>query len=53
MALAAAGVAVAAVPISTFAANLVPWWQMPAPAVAFVAILGAVTALFFPAQGGN
>ncbi|GAA4396035.1 hypothetical protein GCM10023153_18620 [Ornithinibacter aureus] len=44
-ALVTAGVAVAAVPISTFAANLVPWWQMPAPAVAFVAILGAVTAL--------
>lgn len=44
-ALVAAGVSVAAVPISTFAANLLPWWQMPAPAVAFVAILGAVTAL--------
>ena len=44
-ALVVGGVAVAAVPISTFAANLVPWWQMPAPAAVFVAILVAVTAL--------
>ena len=44
-ALEVAGVAVATVPISTFAANLVPWWQVPAPALVFVAVLAAVVAL--------
>ncbi|MEO7420942.1 MAG: hypothetical protein ABIU87_00930 [Ornithinibacter sp.] len=38
------GVAVASVPVSTFAANLVPWWRAPAPAFAFVAVLAAVVA---------
>ncbi|MEO5610907.1 MAG: hypothetical protein ABIQ61_04105 [Ornithinibacter sp.] len=40
-----AGVAVASVPLSTFAANLVPWWRAPAPALAFVAVLAAVVAV--------
>lgn len=44
-ALTIAGVAVATVPISTFAANLLPWWRMPAPAVAFLAILAVTVAL--------
>lgn len=48
-ALVVAGVAVASVPISTFVANLVPWWRMPSPAVAFTVVLavvaGALTAL--------
>lgn len=46
------GVAAAAVTISTFAANIVPWWRMPTPAAAFVAILGAVTALVVAAALG-
>jgi hypothetical protein len=44
-ALVVAGIAVAVVPISTFAANLLPWWRMPAPAVAFLAILAVTVAL--------
>jgi hypothetical protein len=44
-ALVVAGTAVAAVPISTFAANLVPWWRLPAPALVFLAVLGATVAL--------
>jgi hypothetical protein len=44
-ALVVAGVAVATVPVSTFAANLVPWWQVPAPALVFVAALAVVVAL--------
>ena len=44
-ALVVAGIAVAAVPISTFAANLVPWWRLPAPALVFLAVLVVVVAL--------
>ena len=43
-ALTVAGVAVATVPISTFVANLVPWWRMPWPGVAFAGVLALVVA---------
>ena len=36
----AAGVAVAAVPVSTFVVNLVPWWRGSSPAVLFVGCAG-------------
>ena len=39
-----AGVAVAATPVSTFAANLLPWWRLPAPAVVFLVALAVVVA---------
>ncbi len=35
----AGGVAVAAVPVGTFVANLVPWWRAPAPGAVFVAVV--------------
>ncbi|GAA4400473.1 hypothetical protein GCM10023168_09250 [Fodinibacter luteus] len=38
----AAGVAVAAVPVGTFVANLVPWWRSPAPEAGLVVVLVAV-----------
>lgn len=38
------GVAVATVPISTFVANLVPWWHASAPGAAFAAVLAVVVA---------
>ena len=38
------GVAVATVPISTFVANLVPWWRMPSPALVFTLVLATVVA---------
>ncbi len=41
----AAGVAVAAVPVSTFVVNLVPWWRGGSPAVLFVGALAVVVAL--------
>ena len=41
----AAGVAVAAVPVSTFVVNLVPWWRGSAPALLFVGALAVVVAL--------
>ncbi len=41
----AAGVAVAAVPVSTFVVNLVPWWRGSSPAVLFVGALAVVVAL--------
>ncbi len=40
-----AGVAVAATPVSTFVVNLVPWWRVGAPAVAFLAAVAVVVAL--------
>ena len=40
-----AGVAVAATPVSTFVANLVPWWRAGAPAVVFLGGLAVVVAL--------
>ena len=42
--LAGAGVAVASVPAATFLANLVPWWDAGAPALAFVGVLALVVA---------
>ncbi|HMM94657.1 hypothetical protein [Phycicoccus sp.] len=39
-----AGVALAAVPVSTFVANLVPWWSVGPPAATFVAVLVLVAA---------
>ncbi len=39
-----AGVALAAVPAATFAANLVPWWRAGAPGLAFTAVLAFVVA---------
>ncbi|HWS58012.1 MAG TPA: hypothetical protein VN257_05690, partial [Actinotalea sp.] len=44
-ALTVAGVAVATVPIATFAANLVPWWRTPAPTTVFLVVLGALVAM--------
>ncbi len=44
-ALAAAGVALAAVPTATFVANLVPWWHAGSPAWAFAGVLLAVVAV--------
>jgi hypothetical protein len=41
----AAGVAVAAVPVSTFVVNLVPWWRAGAAGVAFLAGLAVVVAM--------
>ena len=41
----AVGVAVAAVPVSTFVVNLVPWWRGSSPAVLFVGALAVVVAL--------
>ncbi len=41
----AAGVVVASVPVSTFAANLLPWWEAAAPSTAFVGVLTGVTAV--------
>ncbi len=41
----AAGVAVAAVPVSTFVVNLVPWWRGGSPAVLFLGGLAVVVAL--------
>ena len=41
----AAGVAVAATPVSTFVVNLVPWWRVGAPAVAFLVALAVVVAV--------
>ncbi len=41
----AAGVAVAAVPVSTFVVNLVPWWRGSSPGVLFVGALAVVVAL--------
>lgn len=43
-ALVAGGVAVATVPISTFVANLVPWWRVPAPGAVFGVVLLVVVA---------
>ena len=40
-----AGTAVASVPAATFVANLVPWWDAGAPALAFCATLAVVVAL--------
>ena len=40
-----AGVAVAALPVSTFVANLVPWWRAGAPGLVFVGVLAVVVAL--------
>lgn len=42
--LAVAGVALAAVPVSTFVANLVPWWRTGAPGPAFLAALAVAVA---------
>jgi len=39
------GVALAATPVSTFVVNLVPWWRVGAPAVAFLRGLAVVVAL--------
>ncbi len=39
------GVAVAGVPVSTFLANLAPWWRLDASGPAFVAALAAALAL--------
>lgn len=44
-ALAAAGVALAAVPTATFVANLVPWWHAGSPGAAFVGVLVVVVAV--------
>jgi hypothetical protein len=41
----AAGVALAAVPVSTFVVNLVPWWRGSSPALLFVGSLAVVVAL--------
>ncbi len=41
----AAGVAVATVPVSTFAANLVPWWRTGPAAITFVVVLAVVIAM--------
>ena len=41
----ATGVVVAGVPVSTFLANLVPWWRLDASGPAFVAALAAAIAL--------
>jgi hypothetical protein len=41
----AAGVAVAAVPVSTFVVNLVPWWRAGAAGVAFLGGLAVVVAM--------
>ena len=38
-------VAAAAVPVSTFLANLVPWWRFPVPMVAVVASVGLFVAV--------
>lgn len=43
-ALAAAGVAIAAVPTATFVANLVPWWHAGWPGAAFTGVLVVVVA---------
>jgi len=40
-----AGVAVAVVPVSTFVANLVPWWRVGAPVAVFLAAVVVVAAL--------
>jgi len=40
-----AGVAVATVPVSTFVANLVPWWRSGEPVAMFLAVVGVVVAL--------
>ncbi|QIM20316.1 hypothetical protein G7075_02765 [Phycicoccus sp. HDW14] len=42
--LAAAGVAIAAVPSATFVANLVPWWHAGWPGAAFTGVLVVVVA---------
>lgn len=48
--LVAAGVAVAAVPVATFLANLAPWWRSGAPVAVFVVVLvGAVLLVAGPA----
>ncbi|MBM6403429.1 hypothetical protein JQN72_04120 [Phycicoccus sp. CSK15P-2] len=38
-------VAAAAVPVSTFLANLAPWWRFPVEMVALVAVVGAFVAV--------
>jgi hypothetical protein len=40
-----AGVAVAAVPVSTFVANLVPWWRAGRPVAVFLVAVAVVVAL--------
>ena len=48
----AAGVAVAATPVSTFVVNLLPWWRAGAPGAVFLAGLAAVVALLTVAALG-
>lgn len=38
-------VAASAVPVSTFLANLVPWWRFPVPMVAVVTVVGLFVAI--------
>jgi type III secretory pathway component EscS len=40
-----AGVAVAGVPVSTFVANLVPWWRSGEPVAVFLVVVGVVVGL--------
>jgi len=40
-----AGMAVATVPVSTFVANLVPWWRAGEPVAVFLVAVGGVVAL--------